>query len=571
MGPLTYLTLCSLRNRLWIRLKRLRQPRYFIGLIVGVAYFYFLFWRPRPSPSGGGPGGALAAMGHARPNVELIGAAVLFLITALAWVWPSKSRPALAFSRADVQFLFPAPFTRRQLIRYRVLRSQLGVVIGSAFMTLFLRPTSAANACMFFLGVSIIMAVINLHLTGVSLSRESLGTHGVSALARQWLPLLVVGSAFAVLAGTIVMNWAPLSALESGSQLMAALGQLVSTGAAGIVLWPFRMVVKLPLAEVPADFVRTLPAALAILLLNYAWVVRSDAAFEEASAELAEKVARIRKGPRPTAPRPTAMATPFTLALQGRPETAILWKNLILVSRYVSLKTLWRWLPLLVILAVLLARGGADGGIGKLVRMLCFFVYVLAVVMGPQLARNDLRQDLTNLAVLRTWPVSGAALVRGEVLAPAVILTTVAWLSAVVGWMFATGDKTEFEPPEIAAAILLAPGIIVVQLLIQNVVAIVWPSWVIVNPRQARGIDVMGQRMIMIVGLILALVVAVLPAAIAAFAVGLGIYWVTGAEPFLLLAFIAGATMLVEAYIGSELAGRLLERTDVSQLDAAES
>ncbi|MCK7478232.1 MAG: hypothetical protein M0C28_13115 [Candidatus Moduliflexus flocculans] len=43
-------------------------------------------------------------------------------------------------------------------------------------------------------------------------------------------------------------------------------------------------------------------------------------------------------------------------ALDGPPETAILWKNLILVGRYVSLRTLLRLLPLIVVFGVV-ARG----------------------------------------------------------------------------------------------------------------------------------------------------------------------------------------------------------------------
>ena len=68
---------------------------------------------------------------------------------------------------------------------------------------------------------------------------------------------------------------------------------------------------------------------LVILLLNYAWVLRSDAAFEEASAELAEKVARVRKGPQPTAPGAKALATPFRLSLEGRAAAPVLREALL--------------------------------------------------------------------------------------------------------------------------------------------------------------------------------------------------------------------------------------------------
>ena len=36
-----YIIVCSARNRLRMRLRRLREPRYLIGAIVGAAYVYF--------------------------------------------------------------------------------------------------------------------------------------------------------------------------------------------------------------------------------------------------------------------------------------------------------------------------------------------------------------------------------------------------------------------------------------------------------------------------------------------------------------------------------------------------
>src|SRR6185436_6153707 len=231
-------------------------------------------------------------------------------------------------------------------------------------------------------------------------------------------------------------HWADLSTIDTGSGVIQELGRLTSTGAAGIVMFPFKALVRLPMSETPAAFGLALLPVLAILFVNYAWVLRSDAKFEEASAELAEKVARIRKGPQPTAPKSKALSTPFTLSLEGRPEAAILWKNLILVGRYVSLKTLLRFLPLLVIFSISLSRGGGRAGVSAVFAGMSMMVFFVSVIMGPQIARNDLRQDLANLSLLRMWPVRGATLVRGEILAPAAILISLTSLCGVVGLIY---------------------------------------------------------------------------------------------------------------------------------------
>ena len=58
-GASLYIIVCSARNRLRVRLRRLREPRYLIGAIVGVAYLYFSFFarlrraRARRAPARG--------------------------------------------------------------------------------------------------------------------------------------------------------------------------------------------------------------------------------------------------------------------------------------------------------------------------------------------------------------------------------------------------------------------------------------------------------------------------------------------------------------------------------------
>src|SRR6185312_2127554 len=45
IGALFYLRLTSLRNLISSRLRRLKQPKYLVGAIVGAAYFYLMFFR----------------------------------------------------------------------------------------------------------------------------------------------------------------------------------------------------------------------------------------------------------------------------------------------------------------------------------------------------------------------------------------------------------------------------------------------------------------------------------------------------------------------------------------------
>lgn len=574
-SPLLYLTLCSLRNRLRVRLRRLREPRYLIGSIVGIGYLYMFLLRPRSRSGGARVPGALDLMQRARPAIELGAAGLLLLFLALEWLWPVPRKPALAFSRSDVQVLFTAPIPRRRLVRYKVLRSQLATVVSSAVMTLFFRPGGFVDGWTFFVGLTLVLAAINLHVTGISLSGAGPALTGRAGVIRRWMPRAIAAIVFGVLGGTLALDWADLTSTASrGGSVLSEL-QRLSSGAAGVVLWPFRAIVRLPLSESPAEFFRALPWTLAALVLNYMWVVRIDVPFEEASAELSEKLAKIRQGGAlaPRRPRGGAVATPFVLPLEGRAETAILWKNLILMGRFLSWQTLVRVAPIFIVFTVLLTGAGRRGGVAVALGAISLGIAAFTVVVGPQIVRSDLRHDLASLAVLKTWPVRGAALVRGEVLAPALVLTVIASLALIAGAVLA---PPEFVPrladraAYLVAALLVAPGLIAAQLLLQNALAVTFPSWVGTGP-QRGGIDVMGQRLLVMVAMLLGLVLVMVPAAIVAGVAGLVYYGIVGIVPVVLPGMLAGGTLIVEALAGSEMVGAILDRTDISAVDAPDT
>jgi ABC-2 type transport system permease protein len=573
IGTFAYLAWCSFKNRLLRRLRRLREPRYLAGLVVGVLYFYLTIFRPRSTSRGvrRTPPGIEQLSGP----IQAAGSVVLFIIAALAWVWPGSGSP-ITFSRAEVQFLFTAPVTRRQLLHYRLIRGQLGILFSSALITLVARPSSLANSWMVVIGLWLTFTTVRLHLMGVALRRSSLAQHGRSGIWRQWLPLAIVFGAAGVLVETLVLGWPALIGSPDPGAAFAELQRMATTGAAGAVLWPFRAVVALPLASSPAAFLAALPWALLIIAVNYAWVLRSDASFEEASAEHAEKQAVDRRAPRAVARG--AAATPFRLGLAGPPETAILWKNLILLGRYASARTLLRVLPVVIVLGFA-ARASGRGGLATAVAGICLWIGMMLVLMGPQMMRNDLRQDLGNLAMLKTWPVTGAAIVRGEVLAPAIVMSGITWLllllSVLLGsHMFAQlgeefGGRFDVLSSAVAAAILVPP-VILSQTVVLNGIAVIFPAWSSIGSSRARGIDAMGQRLLMMAGVLLMLAVSLLPGAAVAAAVMLVAYWLTGTLLIVLPALLVALVVVVECWVATELLGRVLDRTDVAAIEPVE-
>lgn len=562
-SPLIYLTLRSMRNRIGVRLRRVRQPRYLIASLLGSAYFFFLiagqFTRDE-SP------GMLRAIAQARESAALGATIFLFGAAAIAWIWPTSGRAAMSFTRAEVQHLFTAPVPRRRLLRYRLLRSQIGVLVGSAIVTLLLRPRGFAEAVMVYVGITVLTATLGVYLAGVSLSRASQGR-------RRWIPQLTAAAAVAIVGTTLAVHWTALTSLAaSGGGAAAEIDRLTRSGIAGIILWPFRTISGLPLSESPGAFLGALPWALLLIGALYVWVIRTDVPFEEASAELSEKIDELRRRGPDAMRRPrTAVRTPFRLATHGRPETAILWKNLISMGRVLSWTTLVRVAPLLILLALALSRGRGDSA--TVLSFACLFIAGYTLILGPHVTRSDLRQDLAHLGLLKTWPIRGAALLRGEMMAPAIVLTVLASLAFVAATMMSPersfGDDITSRWNWLLTALFVAPGVVLSQLLAVNGLAVTFPSWIAIGPRQ--GTDVFGQRLLVMLTVTLGLVAALLPAAIVG-GIGAGIvYGLTGAVWPVVFGVLAGTTLLVEVWAGTEVIGAILDRTDLAAVDALES
>src|SRR5215813_1109754 len=207
ISALVYLQYHSIRNRLIRQFQRLKQPKYFIFAVVGVLYFTFYVNRWRMvapnSPTAGSAGDRLL--------YQLIGAAALFLIVFLAWIMPHE-RAALAFTEAEVAFLFPAPISRRGLIHFKLLRSQTAIL----FTTFFLMLVTNRFGGKFWIhagGWWIILSTLNLHMLGCSFARTLLLDRGIT----NWQRRLAIGGLLSVLAVVVIVwGWRTFPGFAAG-------------------------------------------------------------------------------------------------------------------------------------------------------------------------------------------------------------------------------------------------------------------------------------------------------------------------------------------------------------------
>jgi hypothetical protein len=118
------------------------------------------------------------------------------------------------------------------------------------------------------------------------------------------------------------------------------------------------------------------------------------------------------------------------------------------------------------------------------------------------------------------------------------------------------------------AAMLAAPALILTQLVVYNGIAILFPGWIRIGQTRAPGVEMMGQSMLMMVGVMLAVAGALIPAVLIAVLAGFVLQAVAGAAPLVGIAAILSMVLIGECLLAVVGLGAALDRTDISAVDA---
>jgi hypothetical protein len=575
VDALFYLRTRTLQNLLLSRLRRLKQPKYLMGAVIGVAYLYFFFFRQftRRGSLPGGPGGRrIEDTADDAALFALLGASGLLAIFALCWMW-RRDRASLTFSEAEIAFLFPAPVSRRALIHYRLLNLALAGIFSALVLALVSSPWPgmAPHALMRIVGFWVVFATVSLHIIGSGFALTRLRDRGLAApLCQLW-----------GCAGVALVVGPPLAWLWHAMQAPDfALLPALQSGPVASLLLPFRWLLGPVLAADWHGFLLAIGPALVIYALHYLWVLQVQVGFEEASIAKAEKraakVAAMRAGNfRLAAGQRKARRGPFNLSRPGRPELAFLWKNLLSTAQYLRPRT--------AMIAAAVIVGGClwfegDGFFEFLRPQLAIGVAMIAgyaMLFGPQVARQDFRSDLLHSDILKSYPLQGWQVMLGELLTPAAILTVLLWLLLLAEAMLlpAAGvSKLTWLTPSVRVVAtfglaLVIPLLCLTQLLIVNAAVVLFPAWSHTGTAQTQqGIEVMGQRILFLAGQILAMALALLPAVLAAGVAFVAVRAITGNTLALGVAALLGiAVLAVMVGLGVWWLGGRFERLDLSR------
>ncbi|HEY8207436.1 MAG TPA: putative ABC exporter domain-containing protein [Myxococcaceae bacterium] len=563
----------SVRNWGRAQVKRLKNPRYLVAAAAGVFYFYTIFLRRLsrgPYESGEHPSPGAMALIEAGITVS----AVLAVVTT--WIF-GGSRGLLTFTEAEVQYLFPAPLTRRSILHVRVLKTLLRTALSAAIMTLLFRRAWGANPAALALGTWMAFASLSLHSAGISLLRESLTQHRSAGWKRWWVALLVVlGAVGAVVSWALSVHRPPWPHDLTAEDLRPWVA-LLDSPPLSYVLWPLRAPIRVALADDWGALLRRLPAALAVLGALYAWVISSGVAFEEAAVEAASERARrleLRKKARAGLRFPKKVkSSRLPLPRRGPSWIALTWKNLIAARRTAATALLAGALGVVVAMVVIArdARNGDEPFLPLLIASGAAGMAGFLALFGPIWVTADLRQDMPMSDVLRTLPLKGWQVVMGEVLASGLLLAAAQWglwlIAALVAWSQETpGLEPSWRVPVVLGAMVFGPALGFAGLCVQNAGAIFFPAWVTVAGRmETRGFEATGQRLLTLVGTMLVLTVALIPAALVGGVAGYAAYLVIGPWGVVVGALFGAGVLLAECLLVIRGLGVVFERIDLTE------
>lgn len=403
-----------------------------VGVLVFVPWVASMLFLPRGD------------VGIEPDNLRRFGPALLIFYCLTNLLFSSHER-ALYFTPAEVQFLFSGPFTRRQVLVYKLTLTLLVSLPATLIMALVLRPRGGWFSAG-LLGLLLVAVFMQLFSTTLGLIASSL-SEGFYGRARKGALLLLTlaGLAAVVQARRAGADWLPDDPMV-----------LFETTTWQVVSWPLRSFFDVMLAQSPADLPLPLAVGLAVNLLLLLIVFLMDAHYEEAaaasSARIYARMQRLRgqqvavEGVEPSLRR--RWAPPLFPSWGG--VGPIFWRQLI-----AGLRGLGRIVLVLVImsLAMLVPLLGAREADEEIVLPSLVILGVWLSIFLTNLVPFDFRGDIDRIAFLKTLPIVPWRLALGQLLAPTLLLTLLQWLLLGMGIVVLPGSATlllsvaAFVPP----------------------------------------------------------------------------------------------------------------------------
>ena len=322
----------------------------------------------------------------------------------------SRPEGGVAFRPAEVEFLFPAPIPRRQLLFYRIIcNSLLSLPTALIFSLFFSRNTPMWIGA--FAGIWLAFQLISVSQMAWQLicgiAKQSIIARGRGLV----LGLLAIAIAAAVIVGA------------QGSRLsVESLMNLAEHPVVRTALIPFQpYAATMAAADLPA-LASSAGIAFAINLAIVALILRLDGNFMEASLNasqrIAKHVANARRGVGTFAQGNKSLQglrLPMLPRLHGAGPIA--WHQLTGLLRSAGNMVLF-----LLIISVSMSWPMLMSSKSLSVERIMPIVVVISIVVLPQFVRYDFRAEVDRMPVLKSLPLNPLAVVLGELITPVLVV-----------------------------------------------------------------------------------------------------------------------------------------------------
>ena len=448
---------------------------------------------------------------------------------------------AFYFTPAEVDFLFPGPFKRRQVLLYKITKSAGAALLASLFFSCFLLK----RVHHWFAGyVAIVLSMIFLQMFSMTLTLA-----GQTVLARAFTPTrrwMLAG----LIAVAAVVGWKLTPHSAEPITASSVLDAINSSRIAQTILAPFATFGKVAAAQrvggdLPAN---ALLAALIdlVLILLVLWL---DSDYMETSAASSERThARRMRARRGQGFVSANVATGIQIPTIGFAFGAgpLIWRQWMGAARTA------RTTLIVFFVATLAAAWFVQHMLHVEPLSPILVIAGWLTLFTTNLLRFDFRGDLEQMDVLKSLPVRPAAVVIGEIAAPVTILSTMHFLLLLGLIIVAPQDGTI----ALCAALLVIPTNMLFSLL-ENYIFLLFPvREMTVSPGDLQGT---GRRMVVLVIKLLGVLIAGLLATCA----GAAAFALTG-HSLPVGCIVAAMVVLGIGILMVPLLGRAFQRFDPS-------
>lgn len=383
----------------------------------------------------------------------------------------------IRFQPAEVDFLFPAPFSRRDLLAYKLIESVFGAAVAGAFFFVWLIP-HVPHPVAAYLGSFLALLFVQLFQMVFVLSSETL-SHKLSGVDKRYI--------YGTLAVVFVLAAAQVYAILAAGDIWAAWQRFRGEPLGMVLFAPFEAFSRLILAKrLWPDIALWTAVTLAINAALILIVLRLDKAYLDAalhsSQRFAAMVERVQRGG-----LLAIWGVPLRWRLPAPPRWGgvgpILWRQTTHAMR--SLPTLLSMgaVVLFVLVAPQVFLQKIDTPLFEAMSVALMAAVFQLTLIFTMMLRFDFRGDLDQIDWLKTLPVSSLAVAVGQLIVPTLIATIVQ-ASLLIGLSFCFERATQL----LLVTSLFTLPVNLLLFALENLLFLLFPSRsVAFNPGDLQG------------------------------------------------------------------------------------